>query len=115
MYISNRIKTEEKSMRVLALFLTLLLAAATTFASPFPKGDAKIGKTLHDKSCTSCHVSMVGGDGSVIYSRLERKVKNPQQLQVRIRNCNANVGANWFPDEENHVAAFLNLQYYHFK
>ena len=102
-------------MRVLALFLTLLLAAIPVFANPFPKGDARIGKTLHDKSCISCHVSMTGGDGSAIYSRLERKVKNPQQLQARIRNCNANVGANWFPDEENHVAAYLNLQYYHFK
>ena len=102
-------------MRMLTLFLTLLLSAASAFANPFPKGDAKVGKTLHDKSCLSCHVSMVGGDGSPIYSRLERKVKSPQQLQARIRNCNANVGANWFPNEENHVAAYLNLQYYHFK
>lgn len=102
-------------MRVSALFLALLLAAAPAFANPFPKGDAKIGKTLHDKSCVSCHVSMVGGDGSALYSRLERKVKTPQQLQARIRACNANAGANWFPEEENHVAAYLNQQYYHFK
>lgn len=102
-------------MKFITLLLSLLLASAPAFANPFPKGDAKIGKTLHDKSCISCHVSMTGGDGSAIYSRLERKVKNPQQLQARIRNCNANVGANWFPDEENHVAAYLNLQYYHFK
>lgn len=102
-------------MRMLALYPVLLLAAAPAFASPFPKGDAKIGKTLHDKSCLSCHVSMVGGDGSAIYSRLERKVKTPQQLQARIRACNTNAGANWFPDEESHVAAYLNQQYYHFK
>lgn len=102
-------------MRMLALYPVLLLAAAPAFASPFPKGDAKIGKTLHDKSCLSCHVSMVGGDGSALYSRLERKVKTPQQLQARIRACNTNAGANWFPDEESHVAAYLNQQYYHFK
>jgi len=102
-------------MKMITLLLSLLLASAPAFADPFPKGDAKIGKTLHDKSCTSCHVSMVGGDGSAIYSRLERKARTPQQLQARIRNCNANVGANWFPDEENHVAAYLNLHYYHFK
>lgn len=102
-------------MKFITVLLSLLLASMPALADPFPKGDAKIGKTLHDKSCVSCHVSMVGGDGSAIYSRLERKVKNPQQLQARIRTCNANVGANWFPDEENHVAAYLNLQYYHFK
>ena len=102
-------------MRMLALCPALLLAAAPAFADPFPKGDAKIGKTLHDKSCVSCHVSMVGGDGSAMYSRLERKVKTVQQLQARIRACNANVGANWFPDEENHAGAYLNNTYYHFK
>lgn len=102
-------------MRMLALCPALLLAAAPAFADPFPKGDAKTGKTLHDKSCVSCHVSMVGGDGSAMYSRLERKVKTVQQLQARIRACNANVGANWFPDEENHAGAYLNKAYYHFK
>ncbi|HUX65483.1 cytochrome c [Sulfuricella sp.] len=102
-------------MKFITVLLSLLLVSMPALADPFPKGDAKIGKTLHDKSCISCHVSMTGGDGSAIYSRLERKVKNPQQLQARIRTCNANVGANWFPDEENHVAAYLNLQYYHFK
>ncbi|MDD5329215.1 MAG: cytochrome c [Sulfuricella sp.] len=101
-------------MRLLTLLLALL-ATAPTLANPFPAGDPKVGKTLHDKSCVSCHVSMVGGDGSAIYSRLERKVKTPQQLLGRIRTCNANAGANWFPEEENHVAAYLNQQYYHFK
>ena len=102
-------------MKFITLLLSLLLASAPALASPFAKGDAKIGKTLHDKSCVSCHVSMVGGDGSALYSRLERKVKNPQQLQARIRACNANVGANWLPDEETHVAAYLNNAHYHFK
>ncbi len=102
-------------MKFTTLLLSLLLVSAPAFANPFPKGDARIGKTLHDKSCISCHASMAGGDGSTIYSRLERKVKNPQQLLARIRTCNTNAGAKWFPDEENHVAAYLNLQYYHFK
>jgi len=102
-------------MKLLIALFGLLLASTPALADPFPKGDAKIGKTLHDKSCVSCHVSMVGGDGSAMYSRLERKVKTVQQLQARIRTCNANVGANWFPDEENHAGAYLNNAYYHFK
>jgi len=36
--------------------LTILFAAATLStaiqAAPFAKGDPKVGKTLHDKSCT---------------------------------------------------------------
>jgi mono/diheme cytochrome c family protein len=99
----------------LILALTAMLLAGSVHANPFPKGDAKIGKTLHEKSCVSCHASMVGGDGSVLYSRLERKVKTAQQLQARIRTCNTNVGANWFPEEETHVGAYLNNAYYHFK
>ncbi|HUW50251.1 MAG TPA: cytochrome c [Sulfuricella sp.] len=102
-------------MRILPLLAVLLLAAAPAFANPFAKGDVKIGKALHDKSCVSCHASMTGGNGSAIYSRLERKVKNSQQLQTRIHNCNVNVGANWLPDEENHAGAYLNDTYYHFK
>ena len=102
-------------MRILPLLPVLLLAVAPAFANPFAKGDIKIGKALHDKSCVSCHASMTGGNGSAIYSRLERKVKNPQQLQARIRNCNVNVGANWFPEDENHAGAYLNSTFYHFK
>lgn len=102
-------------MRLLPLLPVLLLAAVPAFATPFAKGDIKAGKALHDKSCISCHASMTGGDGSAIYSRLERKVKNAQQLQARIRSCNTNVGANWLPDEENHAGAYLNNAYYHFK
>lgn len=103
-------------MRSLLILPLVLLAAANAHAADiFAKGDAKAGKALHDKSCISCHASMAGGDGSALYSRMERKVKTPQKLQGQISGCNANVGAGWFPEEELHVGAYLNKQYYHFK
>lgn len=102
-------------MRLPLTCLSLLLAAAQAHADPFAKGDPGIGKTLHDKSCLACHISIAGGDGSAIYTRPQRKVGNPQQLLSRIRICNTNSGAGWFPEEEMHVAAYLNLNYYHFK
>lgn len=77
-------------------------------AAPFDKGDPKAGKTLHDKSCVSCH------DNSV-YSRAGRKIKTPAQLAARISGCNANSGAGWFPDDERNVGAYLNHNFYHFK
>lgn len=99
----------------LATISVTLLAAAPVFADSAIKGDAKIGKTLHDKSCIACHASRFGEDGSKIYSRSDHKVTNMQQLTARIKACNNNVGAGWFPEEEAHVAAYLNTTYYRFK
>ncbi|MDP2026155.1 cytochrome c [Sulfuriferula sp.] len=99
-----------------ALTAVVLLTVMTSVnATPFEKGDPKIGKTLVDKSCLSCHAQMFGGDGSKIYTRADRKVKTPQQLAARVATCNANTGANWFPEDEMHVDAYLNQQYYKFK
>jgi mono/diheme cytochrome c family protein len=99
---------------LMVLFATAMLSTAI-HAAPATKGDPKIGKALHDKSCTSCHISMFGGDGSTIYTRPDHKIKSAAQLAARISACNANSGAGWFPEDEAHVAAYLNQQYYHFK
>ena len=101
-------------MKILSV-LALALLSTTLQAAPFDKGDPKAGKALHDKSCTSCHVGMFGGDGSKIYTRADRKTRTAQQLAARISGCNANTGAGWFPEEEAHVGAYLNQQYYKFK
>ncbi len=101
-------------MRSIVLILAML-ALGTAHAEPFPKGDAGKGKQLADKQCKACHVSLFGGDGSGVYTRADRKVKNAQQLASRVAACNTNTGANWMPEEEHHVAAYLNKTYYHFK
>ncbi len=97
-----------------ALFCSALLASSV-HAAPFAKGDPKTGKALLDKACVSCHVKMFGGDGSKIYTRADHKIKTAQQLADRISACNANTGAGFFPEDEAHVAAYLNQQYYKFK
>jgi mono/diheme cytochrome c family protein len=94
----------------LALFLT-----NPAFAESMDKGDAKAGKTLHDKSCVACHASKFSDNGNGIYTRTDRKATNKQQLHARIKACNNNVGAGWFPEEEAHVAAYLNTSFYKFK
>jgi mono/diheme cytochrome c family protein len=98
----------------IVLFAAALLSI-TAQAAPFAKGDPTVGKALHDKACIRCHASMLGGDGSRIYTRADRKIKTPQQLAARIAACNANTGAGWFPQDEENVAAYLNQQYYKFK
>ncbi|MDP2829827.1 MAG: cytochrome c [Sulfuricellaceae bacterium] len=96
-------------------FATLLLALVVAPALAADKSDPKIGKTLHDKSCVGCHVSKFGGDGSKMYTRPDHKVQTLDQLAARVRACNNNVGAHWFPEEEAHVAAYLNATFYQIK
>ena len=102
-------------MRTMTALLAAAMLAAGAHAAPFAKGDPKIGKSLHDKACVSCHASMFGRDGSGIYSRSDRKIHGPEQLSARIAACNANTGAGWFPEDELNVAAYLNQQFYKFK
>lgn len=97
------------------LWLSTLLFAASAHAAPFDKGDPSKGKALTDKQCVACHVSMFKGDGSGVYTRADRKVKTASQLAARISGCNTNTGANWFPEDETDVGAYLNKTYYKFK
>ena len=78
-------------------------------------GDPKLGKALHDKQCVSCHVKLLGGDGSGMYTRKPRLINNASALAQRVAVCSAQTNAGWFPEEEAHVAAWLNQAYYKFK
>ncbi len=94
-----------------AVLLSSLLFAGQAMAdnkTSDAKGDPKIGKMLVSQKCSRCH------DDSV-YSRPDHKIKSYDALVARIRACNANTNAGLFPDDEAHIAAYLNLNYYHFK
>lgn len=99
-----------------ALLFALLLAATPALAAPFAKGDPQTGKAIIEKAnCNkACHVGQVGGDGAKIYTRPNRIVNSPKQLADRIRFCSGAAGANLSAIEEEHVAAYLNQQYYQF-
>jgi cytochrome c2 len=93
----------------------LTLSITLAHADPFAQGDPKIGKQMVDKNCIACHAASFGGDGSGIYTREDRKIKNAKGLIQQIRNCNTNLGLKWFEDEELHVASYLNKTYYKFE
>jgi hypothetical protein len=96
--------------------LAVLLLPAIAFANPFPKGDPKIGEKLaKEKNCEACHIKIMGGDGSGIYTRQGRLINTPQALLQRVGACSAQTNAGWFPEEEMHVAAYLNEKFYKFK
>lgn len=102
-------------MRNLLITIFLLFGINVAHAeNPFAKGDAKIGKAMVQKNCIECHAAKLGGDGSAIYTRDNRKVNTSSQLITQIRNCNTMLGLKWFEDEELHVANYLNQTYYKF-
>ena len=65
------------------------------------------GKVIHEKACTRCH-------NSTVYTRTDRKITSLDALEKRVRGCNANTGANLFPQELKAVTEFLNSTYYKF-
>lgn len=101
----------------IAAGIALLALAGAAQAQASPKGDPKAGEKLmaQAKCDSACHASLVGGDGTGIYTRANRRVKTPQQLLTQVRFCNTQLGTNWFPEDEEHVAAFLNQRYYKLK
>jgi len=77
--------------------------------------DLKNGKIQHDKSCTSCHVAKYGKDGSKVYTRENRVVKNHSMLVQRVKACDINTNAGFHDDEVTNVIEYLNSSYYKFK
>ena len=103
-------------MKNLTLFLAALLIALPVLAAePWGNADPKLGKAHHDKACVACHISQQGGDGSKIYTRDNRLLSTKLGIMKRVTACNAQTKSGLLPEEEAQVAAYLNLQYYHFK
>ena len=97
------------------LFL-ILLAATSAHADPFAKGDAANGQKLMVKyDCESCHKGKMGGDGTAIYTRMERRVTSADILIDRMEQCSGAIGKQLGEQEKLDLAAWLNKTYYHFK
>ena len=109
----------QRRMKLVTRFGTavVLIAGLTAAqANPFPKGDAAMGKKLHDGRCVACHNSMFPDkDGTQLYSDLFRKMDNPVKLKGMIEFCNTRSNAGWFEEDIQHVARYLNDTYYKFK
>jgi hypothetical protein len=49
-----------------------------------------------------------------MYTRPEHRVKTPAKLLAQVQACNTNLAKGYFPEEEEHIAAYLNLEFYKF-
>ncbi len=99
-------------------FLACMLtcAALGVQAAPFAGGHAAAGKRLFDQNhCNRCHMSIMGGDGSAIFTRPNHRVTTPRQLVDQMYACSGNAGIVLNEQDEQDLGAYLNQTYYHFK
>ena len=102
-----------------AVALALMLAPWGTVLAqkppaPFAAGDPKAGKVIVERDCVSCHAAKFPGDPDKMYSRKDHRVTTPAKLLSQVQTCNTNLAKGYFPEEEEHIAAYLNLEFYKF-
>jgi cytochrome c5 len=97
-----------------ALFAGAGGAMAQSQPAPFKAGETHAGKVLVDRDCVGCHAQKFAGDPDQMYLRADRRIKTPGQLLAQVQACNVNLGKSYFPEEEEHIAAYLNLEFYKF-
>jgi hypothetical protein len=91
--------------------MVLVLASPAAIGAP----DAAEGRKLvAEKKCETCHHNKTMGDASAIYLRKDRKVTSMDQLKARVALCNSELGLQLFPEDEEHIVAYLDATYYRF-
>jgi hypothetical protein len=91
----------------------LLATALPLLASATGKPDE--GRKLVDSSkCEACHQNKVYGPIGTIYLRKDRKVTTASKLKAQVALCNSELNLGLFPEDEEHIASFLDATYYKF-
>jgi hypothetical protein len=97
----------KRSLVAIALFT----AGGTALAA----GDPVEGKRLvAETKCEACHHNKTLGDATAVYLRKDRKVTSLQKLAAQVSVCNSELSLKLFPDDEEHIVAYLNDTYYKF-
>jgi hypothetical protein len=74
------------------------------------------GKEIDQNKCYACHAKKTGfGNGDMIYTRSDSKVKSLAKLKTMVERCNTELRLDLFPEDEADVIAYLNKQFYKFK
>jgi hypothetical protein len=93
-------------------------AAAAWLATALPAlamaaGSADEGKKLVESSkCETCHQNKVYGPVGTVYVRKDRKVSTWPKLKAQVALCNSELSLGLFPEDEEHIAAYLNATWY---
>jgi cytochrome c5 len=97
---------------------TLARVACVALLAPLSAGAnpqaAEGQKLVQQHKCEACHESKVYGPPGSIYTRKDRKVTTWSKLKSQVQACNTMLNSGLFPDDEEHIAAYLNEAYYRF-
>lgn len=69
--------------------------------------DLQAAREQVEENCTACH-------GSEVYTRKDRRITSRNGLSAQVQRCQLSLNLNWFEDEVENVAEYLNKNYYHF-
>lgn len=99
------------SVKPLFAFLALLSVSGAAGAA----GDVAEGRKLVEENrCEACHAAKTMGDAKSVYLRKDHKVTSMEKLKAQVALCNSELGLKLFPEDEEHIAAYLNATYYKF-
>ena len=95
------------------LILLVLSGAVPGWAAA--AGDPAEGmKLVAESHCETCHHNKTLGDAKAVYLRKDRKVTSLDKLRAQVARCNTELDLKLFPDDEEHIVAYLNEAYYKF-
>ncbi len=89
-------------------YLIAIIICMVTSAANADDTDVTKGQELHDKHCLACHQPK-------LYTRPERRVTSREKLSSQVHFCEQQLQLQWFDEEVEGVAEYLNKEYYHFK
>lgn len=93
----------------------LLIPLAAFVVAAHAAADPKEGKKLvAEKKCEICHNNKTLGDAKAVYLRKDRKVTSMEKLKAQVAACNSQLNLGLFPEDEEHIVAFLDDTYYKF-
>jgi cytochrome c2 len=96
-------------MKRLAILFVLVAGMAHA------EGDVAEGRKLvAENRCETCHHNKTLGDAKAVYLRKDRKVTSIEKLKAQVALCNSELNLKLFPDDEEHITAFLDATYYKF-
>ena len=84
------------------LFTVMFALPVSTMAA-----DISNGKSLQQENCMTCH-----DDG--VYTRSDRRITTMEGLNKQVKRCELTLGLQWFDEDVNDVAGYLNESFYKF-
>lgn len=91
--------------------LALVLLAVSLPALGAPSIDEG-RKLVESGKCETCHQNKVYGALGTVYTRKDRKVTTWPKLKAQVALCNSELNLGLFPEDEEHISAYLNATWY---